>query len=66
MAQQQQAGDLRPTALAVADLARVLTAAGGRAVTVDQIEADLADGAPRNADGTVNLVNYAAWLVSVE
>jgi hypothetical protein len=27
------------------------------------IEADLADGAPANPDGTINLVNYTAWLV---
>jgi hypothetical protein len=24
--------------------------------------ADIADGAPTNPDGTVNLVHYAAWL----
>jgi hypothetical protein len=24
---------------------------------------DVADGAPTNADGTINLVHYAAWLV---
>jgi hypothetical protein len=27
------------------------------------IQADLADGAPVNAEGTINLVHYAAWLV---
>ena len=27
------------------------------------LEADLAAGAPTNADGTINLVHYAAWLV---
>jgi hypothetical protein len=32
-------------------------------VTVDIIKADLAAGAPANADGTINLVHYAAWLV---
>jgi hypothetical protein len=49
--------------LTVADAARLLTRAGGQAVTVDMIEADLAAGAPANTDGTINLVHYAAWLV---
>jgi hypothetical protein len=54
---------LRPTSLAVADLARLLTKAGGQPVTIAMLEADLAAGAPANADGTINLVHYAAWLV---
>jgi hypothetical protein len=54
---------LSPTSLAVADAARLLTKAGGKPVTVAMLEADLAAGAPANADGTFNLVHYAAWLV---
>jgi hypothetical protein len=27
------------------------------------IDADVANGAPTNADGTINLVHYGAWLV---
>jgi hypothetical protein len=27
------------------------------------LKADVAAGAPLNADGTLNLVSYAAWLV---
>jgi hypothetical protein len=27
------------------------------------LQADIDAGAPTNADGTLNLVNYAAWLV---
>ena len=27
------------------------------------LEADIEAGAPTNADGTINLVHYAAWLV---
>jgi hypothetical protein len=54
---------LNPTALAVADAARLLTRAGGQPVTVQMLETDLAAGAPANADGTLNLVHYAAWLV---
>jgi hypothetical protein len=54
---------LNPAALALADAARLLSAAGGQAVTVEMLEDDVAAGAPTNADGTLNLVHYAAWLV---
>ena len=54
---------LNLTALPVAEAARLLSAVGGQAVTVEMLQADLAAGAPTNADGTLNLVHYAAWLV---
>jgi hypothetical protein len=54
---------LNPTALSPADLARVLRAAGSRSATVERIQADLDAGAPWNADGTINVIHYAAWLL---
>ena len=54
---------MSPTAIAVADAARLLSAAGGHPVTPEQIQTDLDAGAPVNGDGTINLVHYAAWLV---
>jgi len=54
---------LHPTSLPVADAARLLTRTTGQPVHVEIIEADLAAGAPANADGTINLIHYAAWLV---
>jgi len=54
---------LNPAALPVAEAARLLSAVGGQAVTVEMLQADVAAGAPTNADGTLNLVSYAAWLV---
>ncbi len=54
---------LNPTALPLVDAARLLTAVGGQAVTVEMLQADVAAGAPTNADGTLNLVSFAAWLV---
>ena len=56
-------GGLNPQALSPEELARVLSAVGIKPVTLDIIQADLAAGAPQNADGSINLVNYAAWLV---
>jgi len=54
---------LHPTAIAVADAARLLSAAGGVSVTPEQILGDIDAGLPTNPDGTINLVRYAAWLV---
>ena len=54
---------LNPAAMPVADAARVLTRLGGKPVTEAMIRADIDEGAPVNADGSVNLVHYAAWLV---
>ena len=54
---------LDPTGVSVDDAARLLAAVGGSPVTREMIEKDLLAGAPRNADGTINLVHYAAWLV---
>ena len=54
---------LNPQALRLADLARILSALGTRSVTVEMLQADLDAGAPTNPDGTINLVNYAVWLV---
>ena len=30
---------------------------------MEMIRRDVEDGAPQNPDGTINLVEYAAWLV---
>ena len=54
---------LNPAALSVEDAAKVLSRMGGKPVTADTLEADIDTGAPTNADGTINLVHYAAWLV---
>jgi hypothetical protein len=54
---------LNPAALGVADAARVLTRMGGKPVTEEMLRADIDAGALTNANGTINLVHYAAWLV---
>jgi len=51
------------TALTPAQAAKILAAAGSRRITEAMVLADIDAGAPTNADGTVNLVHYAAWLV---
>ena len=54
---------LDPAALPVSDAATLLSRAGGQTVSESTIRADLDAGAPANADGTINLIHYAAWLV---
>ena len=36
--------------------------AGSRTLTLERLEADVAAGAPVNADGTVNVLKYIAWV----
>lgn len=62
-AEGRQDGPLNPQSLRLEDLARILSAAGPRPVTVETLWADIDDGAPVNPDGSLNLVHYAAWLV---
>jgi len=50
------------TALTPTQAAKILAAAGNRRITEAMVRADIEAGAPANADGTVNLVHYAAWL----
>ena len=57
------AAPLNPLALSLEHAARVLSAAGSKPVTPEMLRDDIDDGAPTNADGTLNLVHYAAWLI---
>ncbi len=49
-------GRLDPTALVLPAAARLL------GVDEDVLRSHVAEGAPLAADGTINLVHYAAWL----
>ena len=35
---------------------------GSRTLTLERLEADIAAGAPVNADGTLNILKYVAWI----
>ena len=61
--QKRGSSRLNPAALGVADAARVLSRIGGKPITEEMLRADIDAGAPTNANGTINLVHYAAWLV---
>lgn len=54
---------LDPNRLTPEQAAKLLSAAAKIRVPPEQIAQDLEAGAPRNADGTISLVHYAAWMV---
>lgn len=41
---------------------RLMANSGFRDASADLLEQDIAIGAPVNADGTINLFDFAAWL----
>lgn len=51
-----------PAALTTEQLAELLTKACGRKLAPATIHTHVAAGAPTNADGTLHLVHYTAWL----
>lgn len=57
---------LKLTALQPEMLVNILRRAGSRLISAETLAADFEAGAPKNEDGTVNLVEFAAWLVKGE
>jgi len=53
---------LTPTALTSEAPAWLLSAAGGKAVTIDMVQAAVDVGAPLGIGGWINLVEFMAWL----
>ena len=56
-------GPLDPNRLTPEQAAKLLSAAAKQRIPLELLERDLASGAPHASDGTLSLVNYAAWLV---
>ena len=54
---------LKITALTVAEMARVLASASGRQITEDEVRSIAEGGGLIHADGTINLLEYTAFLV---
>jgi hypothetical protein len=50
-----------PTRLSIEQASKLLSAAYRERIDALKIQEDIDTGAPTNADGTINLVNYAAW-----
>ena len=45
------------------DAVRALKSAGSRTISAEMIEKDIESGLPINEDGTIDLLNYAAWIL---
>lgn len=56
------AAPMTPTALTPEALARLLSAAGGKAVTIDMVQGAVDAGAPVGVGGRINMVEFMAWL----
>ena len=54
---------LNPLALALEDVVKLLSRSGCRIMTMEMLQKDIDAGMPVNADGTVNLVKYTAWMI---
>lgn len=53
---------LNPAAMKLADVAKLLTAASGQPVSESLVQAAIDSGAPVDANGSINLVEFIAWL----
>ena len=54
---------LKLTALKPEMLVNILKGVGSRLISAELLTADFEAGAPKNEDGTINLVEFAAWIV---
>ena len=54
---------IKLTALTTEQIAELLRRSGSAAGVEEKIAKDLADGAPANEDGTINAIEYVAWLL---
>ena len=54
---------LKLTALQPEILVNILKGAGSRLISAETLTKDFEAGAPKNEDGSVNLIEFAAWLV---
>ena len=55
--------NVNPSSLTVEQAAQLLTKVMRQQIPPSLIGQDVMAGAPTNADGTINLLHYAAWLV---
>jgi hypothetical protein len=52
------------TAIPIQELVLILRQSRSRKASIETIKTDITAGAPVNPDGTINLIEYTAWLVA--
>lgn len=55
--------ELNVPPMAKEQFVQILQHYGSLAITLEKLEEHIAAGAPTNPDGTINIVNYTAWLL---
>ena len=54
---------LKITAIDQDKLIEILRKSGSRETSPEALTTDIAAGSPVNEDGTINMIEYAAWLI---
>jgi hypothetical protein len=54
---------LKLTALSPENIVQLLKRAGCLGMTMELLERDIDAGLPVNGDGTINLIEYTAWMI---
>ena len=52
-----------PSRMSLPNVAEFLSHISDFTITLEDVRKDIANGAPTNADGSVNLIHYGAWLL---
>ncbi len=55
---------LDPTSLTIKQAAELISKAGKRKFSIEELKQDIEAGAPANGDGTIHLIHYTAWLIA--
>ena len=55
--------EYKPKHLTKEQVVKVLKLSGSRTITMESLEADIAEGAPVNEDGTMDIIAYGAWIL---
>lgn len=55
--------ELNVPQMSKADFIKVLRHYGCRTITPEKLDEQIAAGAPVNENGTINIVNYTAWVL---
>ena len=55
--------EYKPKHLTKEEVVKVLKLSGSRTITMENLERDIAEGAPLNEDGTMDIIAYGAWIL---
>ena len=56
-------GEYKPKHLTKDEVVKVLKLSGSRTISLENLERDIAEGAPVHEDGTMDIIAYGAWIL---